>query len=58
MEGMREKGVLDELKRDSLRVELGLGPDERIPRILPTKLVVSRKPEDGSYESSKEAGKS
>ena len=57
MEGMHEKGVLDELKRESLRAELGLGPDERIPRILPTKLVVSRKPEDGAHESSKEAGK-
>ena len=57
MEGMQEKGVLHELKRDSLRAELGLGPDERIPRILPTKLVVSRKPEDGTHDSSKEAGK-
>ena len=27
MEGMHEKGVLHELKRDSLRTELGLGPD-------------------------------
>ena len=57
MEGMREKGVLDELKRDSLRAELGLGPDERIPRVLPTKLVVSRKPEDGALESSQEPSK-
>ena len=57
MEGMHEKGVLDELKRDSLRAELGLGPDERLPRILPTKLVVSRKPEDGALESSQEASK-
>ena len=57
MEGMHEKGVLDELKRDSLRAELGLGPDERLPRILPTKLVVSRKPEDGALESSQEACK-
>ena len=46
MAGMGEKRVLESLNRDTLKQDLGLGPDEAVPRILPTKLVTSRKPDE------------
>ena len=46
MDGMKAKGVLEDLDRDHLREQLGLSPEEPIPEILPCKLVAAAKPED------------
>ena len=51
MQGMTDKGVLDSHDRDSLKQDLGLAPSDRLPQILPTKLVVSRKPDDSALEA-------
>ena len=51
MVGMHGKNVLEEVSRDNLREELGLKSDEKIPKPLPTKLVVTRKPDEGASEA-------
>ena len=56
MVGMHGKNVLVEVSRDNLREELGLKPDEKIPKPLPTKLVATRKPDEGAELSASEAG--
>ena len=43
MTGMSDKQVLESLNRNTLRRDLGLGPNDVVPRILPTKLVTSRR---------------
>ena len=48
MTGMNDKQVLESLNRDTLRTDLGLGPNDAVPRILPTKLVTSRKPDEAA----------
>ena len=48
MTGMNDEQVLESLNRDTLRTDLGLGPNDAVPRILPTKLVTSRKPDEAA----------
>ena len=57
MTGMSDKQVLESLNRDTLR-DLGLGPKDAVPRILPTKLVTSRKPEEAAPSTTTTSKKS
>ena len=54
MNGMHDKQVLEQLNRKNLKEAVDLGPGNSTPKILSTKLVTSRKPdENGGKEDPK-----
>ena len=54
MNGTQDKPVLEQLNRKNLKEAACLGPGDSTPKILPTKLVTSRKPdENGGKEDPK-----
>ena len=54
MNSMHDKQILEQLNRKNLKEAVGLGPGDSIPKILPAKLLTSRKPdENGGKEDPK-----
>ena len=45
---MSEKQVLQQLSKDTLKQDLGSGPDDAAPKNLPSKLVTTRKPDEAA----------